>query len=64
MNRVIRLMHQAKPQVHHKRRRPPCDMGGRLENRIAPSHLQRDFEVSGPNWKWGGDFTYVRTAES
>lgn len=63
MNRVIRLMHQAKLQARHKRRRLPGDMGSRLENHIAPNHLQRDFEASGPNQKWVADFTYIWTAE-
>lgn len=52
MNRVIRLMHLAKLQARHKRRRLPGDTGSRLENHIAPNHLQRDFQASGPNQKW------------
>ena len=49
MNRVIRLMRLAKLQARHKRRRLPGDKGSRLENHIAPNHLQRDFQASGPN---------------
>ena len=63
MNRVIRLMHLAKLQARHKRRRLPSDTGSRLENHIAPNYLQRDFEASGPNQKWVADFTYICTAE-
>ncbi|QHE89108.1 IS3 family transposase (plasmid) [Hydrogenophaga sp. BPS33] len=63
MNRVIRLMHLAKLQARHKRRRLPGDTGSRLENHIAPNHLQRDFQASGPNQKWVADFTYIWTAE-
>ncbi len=63
MNRVIRLMHLAKLQARHKRRRLPGDTGSRLESHIAPNHLQRDFEASGPNQKWVADFTYIWTAE-
>ena len=62
-NRVIRLMHQAELQARHKRRRLPGDTGSRLKNHIAPNHLQRDFEASGPNQKWVADFTYIWTAE-
>ena len=63
MNRVIRLMHLAKLQARHKRRRLPGDTGSRLENHIAPNHLQRDFEAIAPNQKWVADFTYIWTAE-
>ena len=63
MNRVIRLMHMAKLQARQKRRRLPGDTGSRLENHIAPNHLQRDFQASGPNQKWVADFTYIWTAE-
>lgn len=62
MNRVIRLMHQAKRQARHKRRRLPRDTSNRLENHIAPNHLQRDFEASTPHQKWVADFTYIWTA--
>jgi transposase InsO family protein len=63
MNRVIRLMHQAKLQARHKRRRLPGDTRSRQESHIAPNHLQRDFQASGPNQKWVADFTYIWTAE-
>ncbi|MBS4046879.1 MAG: transposase [Alphaproteobacteria bacterium] len=63
MNRVIRLMRLAKLQARHKRRRLPGDTGSRLENHIAPNHLQRDFQSSGPNQKWVADTTYIWTAE-
>ena len=62
--RVIRLMHQAKLKARHKRRRLPGDTGERLENHIAPNHLQRVFEPSGPNQKWVADFTNIWSVES
>ena len=63
MNRVTRLMHQAQLQARRKRRRPPGDTASRLENHIAPNHLQRDFQAEAPNQKWVADFTYIWTAE-
>lgn len=46
-----------------KRRRLPGDGTTRLENHIAPNHLQREFEAQEPNQKWVADFTYIWTAE-
>ena len=63
LNRVARLMSQAKLQARRKRRRLPSDNVRRLENHIAPNHLQRDFQADGPNQKWTADFTYIWTAE-
>ncbi|ENY74688.1 integrase catalytic subunit, partial [Pseudomonas putida TRO1] len=63
LNRVTRLMHQAQLQARRKRRRLPADNVSRLENHIAPNHLQRDFQADGPNQKWAADFTYIWTAE-
>ena len=57
-------MHQAKLKARHKRRRLPGDTGERLENHIAPNHLQRVFEPSGPNQKWVADFTNIWSVES
>lgn len=50
-NRVSRLMQLAKLQARRKRRRLPGDTASRLENHIAPNHLQRDFQADGPNQK-------------
>ena len=63
LNRVAKLMSQAKLQARRKRRRLPSDDVRRLENHIAPNHLQRDFQAHGPNQKWTADFTYIWTAE-
>jgi putative transposase len=54
-NRVSRLMQLAKLQARRKRRRLPGDTASRLENHIAPNHLQRDFQADGPNQKWVAD---------
>lgn len=56
-------MSQAKLQARRKRRRLPGDTASRLENHIAPNHLQRDFQADGPNQKWVAEFTCVWTAE-
>jgi len=62
-NRVSRLMQLVKLQARSKRRRLPGDTASRLENHIAPNHLQRDFQADGPNQKWVADFTHIWTAE-
>ena len=55
MNRVARLMQQAKLQARRKRRRLPVDGAARVEHDIAPNHLQRLFEADAPNRKWVAD---------
>lgn len=59
LNRIARLMSQAQLQARRKRRRLPSDNVSRLENHIAPNHLQRDFQADGPNQKWTADFPYI-----
>jgi hypothetical protein len=51
------------PSSRRKRRRLPGDTASRLENHIAPDHLQREFGALEPNQKWVADFTYIWTAE-
>lgn len=63
MKQDSRLMHEAKLQALHKRRRLPGETGNRLENHIARSHLPRGFEASGPNQKRAADFICIWTAE-
>jgi putative transposase len=63
VNRVARLMKVANLQARRKRRRLPGDPASRLENHIAPNHLQREFGALEPNQKWVADFTYIWTAE-
>lgn len=63
VNRVVRLIKVANLQARHKRRRLPGDTASRLENHIAPTHLQREFGALKSNQKWVADFTYIWTAE-
>jgi putative transposase len=57
-------MKLANLQARRKRRRLPGDTAAsRLENHIAPNHLQREFQALEPNQKWVADFTYIWTAE-
>jgi putative transposase len=63
INRVAQLMKLANLQARRKRRRLPGDGATRLENHIAPNHLQREFGALEPNQKWVADFTYIWTAE-
>ena len=46
-----------------KRRRPPPGNANQLENHIAPSHPQRDFQADDPNQKWTADFPCIWTVE-
>lgn len=55
VNRVARLMKVADLQARRKRRRLPGDTASRLENHIAPNHLQREFGALEPNQKWVAD---------
>ena len=59
LNRVVRLMKQAKLQARRKRRRLPGDTANQMENHIAPSYLQRDFRADGPDRKWIAGFTCI-----
>jgi putative transposase len=63
LNRVVRLMAQARLQAHRKGRRLPGDTASRAEHHIPPNHLQPQFEADAPNQKWVADFTYIWTAE-
>lgn len=59
IDRVARLMKVANLQARRKRRRLPGDTASRLENHIAPNHLQREFEAQEPNQKWVADNTHI-----
>jgi len=64
INRVARLMKLANLQARRKRRRLPGDTAAsRLENHIAPNHLQREFQALELNQKLVADSTYIWTAE-
>ena len=61
--RVARLVRTLKLLAQPKRRKAPVDKGQRLESRIAPNSLDREFTATAPNQKWVADFTYVWTSE-
>ena len=60
--RVIRLM-QDQELVGRPRKRFVVTTDSAHELEIAPNVLDRDFTASGPNQKWVGDITYLRTPE-
>jgi putative transposase len=55
-------MKSAGIKARHKRRRAPEQFGAPV-HAIAPNLLDRQSEATGPNQKWGADFTYVWTGE-
>jgi putative transposase len=63
VHRVARLMRAAGLRGRSRDRRRPSDSGERNEALIAPNHLERQFQASGPNRRWVADFTYVPTGE-
>ena len=60
--RVGRLMRQNGIQIVRSRKFKRTTDRDHVVN-IAPNLLQQDFTASGPNQKWAGDITYVRTRE-
>jgi transposase InsO family protein len=60
--RVGRLMRQNGIQVIRSKKFKRTTDSDHAFN-IAPNLLQQDFTASGPNQKWAGDITYVRTRE-
>ena len=60
--RVIRLM-QDQELVGRPRKRFVVTTDSAHELEIAPNVLDRDFTATGPNQKWVGDITYLRTPE-
>ena len=60
--RVIRLM-QEQGLVGRPKKRFVVTTDSNHALEIAPNVLDRDFTASGPNQKWAGDITYLKTPE-
>jgi transposase InsO family protein len=60
--RVIRLM-QEQGLVGRPKKKFVATTDSNHELEIAPNVLDRDFTASGPNQRWAGDITYLRTPE-
>jgi len=58
-----RLMRQAKLTVQRRKQRQPVTTDSRHGYTVAPNLLARQLAVAKPNQVWGGDLTYVWTAE-
>jgi putative transposase len=58
-----RLMRQANVIVQRPRKRHPVTTGSRHGDLVAPNLLARQCAVEQPDQVWGGDITYVGTAE-
>jgi putative transposase len=58
-----RLMQDAGLVVRRRTRRGPVTTDSQHRYPVAPNLLARQFEVETPNHVWGGDITYVWTAE-
>jgi transposase InsO family protein len=58
-----RLMHQAGVAVQRPKRRGPVTTDSRHGYAVAPNLLVRQFDVAQPDQVWGGDISYVWTAE-
>lgn len=61
-NRVRRLMGKGALQA---KRRKPYKITTKSDHKlpVAPNHLDRDFQPDGPNQRWVGDLTYIKTTE-
>ena len=61
--KVRRLMRQAGVTVRRPRQRRPVTTDSRHSHPVAPNLLARQCDVKRPDQAWGGDVTYVWTAE-
>lgn len=62
-NRVARIMRKEKLVSVHKKKFRPCTTNSSHRLPVAANVIDQDFAASKPNEKWGGDITYIPTAE-
>ena len=62
-NRLMRLMRTEGIRGVSRQRRRVCTTDSRHGFPVAPNRLMRDFSAEGPNRRWVGDITYLRTEE-
>lgn len=62
-NRVARLMRQSGIKSIHRGKFKPQTTQSRHAYPVASNIVNQEFAVTGENQKWGGDITYIPTAE-
>lgn len=62
-HRVARLMRKSGLRSVHRRKYRPQTTQSKHGLSLAKNIVDQDFKASKPNQKWGGDITYVPTAE-
>ena len=63
LNRVARLMRKAGIKARRRRAYKVTTTLSKHSYPVAPNTLNRQFWAAGPNEKWVGDITYLRTRE-
>jgi len=56
-------MREANLASVHKQKFRPCTTNSKHRLPVAPNVISQDFSTSAPNEKWGGDISYIPTAE-
>jgi putative transposase len=62
-NRVARIMRKEGLVSVHKKKFRPCTTNSKHRLPVAPNVIKQDFSATKPNQKWGGDISYIPTAE-